>query len=333
MQTDRPLLTIAIPTYNRSRDLQELLAVLAPQLDDQPAVELLISDNASPDGTPEVIKGFVDGGLVCRVIRNEVNVGPDGNFLQCFEQARGKYVWIFSDDDMIPAGALKRIVELISAGDYSLIYINAYIFEHHGEASRRVRARAPQVFKSNVAFAAMVHVFFTFISGNIVNKDCVLGGRRDLSALVGTNLAQLGWTYAALGTGGSHLYIHERLIGNRANNTGGYALCEIFGINIRRITEERLEGSGVAKVILNGTIMRFLPSHIYALRASGTSSAFFREEPHKVLRTAYGDNLRYWLFIYPIIFLPRLLARGWLFLGRVLNKADKIVGNPLMRLS
>ncbi len=63
MLPERPLLTIAIPTYNRSGCLAELLAMLAPQLAGETRVELVISDNASFDDTPTVIKSFRGNGL------------------------------------------------------------------------------------------------------------------------------------------------------------------------------------------------------------------------------------------------------------------------------
>ena len=53
---ERPLLTIAIPTYNRSAFLSELLDCLLPQLLAEPRVELLISDNASPDDTLQLLR-------------------------------------------------------------------------------------------------------------------------------------------------------------------------------------------------------------------------------------------------------------------------------------
>ena len=93
----KPLLTIAIPTYNRARYLKELLTVLFDQLRDEPRVELIISNNATPDETPAVVNEFVKRGLQVRYLCNETNIGPDANFLQCFEQARGKYVWILGD--------------------------------------------------------------------------------------------------------------------------------------------------------------------------------------------------------------------------------------------
>jgi abequosyltransferase len=54
---EQPILTIAIPTYNRDFILSKALDNLLPQLsiyeDD---IELIISDNASTDNTQEVIK-------------------------------------------------------------------------------------------------------------------------------------------------------------------------------------------------------------------------------------------------------------------------------------
>lgn len=124
----RPLLTLAVPTYNRSGCLRELLSVLVDQLRDEPRVELLISDNASTDDTPAVVQNFVARGLRIRCIRNQENVGADANFLQCFEQARGKYVWLFSDDDVIIPGGLTKILKYCEDPTYDLMWVNGFSF-------------------------------------------------------------------------------------------------------------------------------------------------------------------------------------------------------------
>jgi abequosyltransferase len=124
----KPLLTIAIPTYNRAWCLRELLPVIFDQAKDESRIELIISDNASPDETPSVVQDFVARGLPVRYIRNTQNIGPDANFLQCFEQARGKYVWLFSDDDLIIPGALRKILAYCEAAEYDLIWVSGYSF-------------------------------------------------------------------------------------------------------------------------------------------------------------------------------------------------------------
>src|SRR6202035_840737 len=120
LEIAKPLLTIAIPTYNRAWCLRELLPIIADELKNQPRVELIISDNASPDETPSVIQDFMAPGPRVRSIRHPQNIGPDANFLQCFEQARGKYVWIFSDDDLIVPGGIAKLLSYCAAGEYDL---------------------------------------------------------------------------------------------------------------------------------------------------------------------------------------------------------------------
>ena len=48
MRNESPLLTIAIPTYNRAKNLDELLTQMLGQINGDPRVQLLISDNCSP---------------------------------------------------------------------------------------------------------------------------------------------------------------------------------------------------------------------------------------------------------------------------------------------
>src|ERR1035438_10445729 len=256
----KPLLTIAIPTCNRAGCLKELLSVLADQLKDEPRVELIISDNASPDETPFVVQDFVSRGLRVRYIRNTQNIGADANFLQCFEQALGKYVWLFSDDDLIVPGGLAKILTYCGAAEYDLIWVSAYPFGKFHKP-RPVKASRDAVEISDpTAYVKRIHVLFTFITGNIINKDTVLkAGPKVFSSLDGTGLAQLGWTYTALNRFARGLYIREKLIAMRENNTGGYKLFHVFGPALTTITKDWLESPNLGRIVMNGTLQRFWP--------------------------------------------------------------------------
>ena len=136
-ETEKPLLTIAIPTYNRAWCLKDLLSALADQVKDEPRIELIISDNASTDETPLLVKDFVAEGHRVRYLRNAENIGSDANFVQCFEQARGKYVWLFSDDDIIIPGALAKILSYCESAEYDpapRLVVRQRIFELDGAA-------------------------------------------------------------------------------------------------------------------------------------------------------------------------------------------------------
>ena len=327
----RPLLTIAIPTYNRAELLKELLTLLADQVKAEPRVEVMISDNASPDDTAAVVQDFVARGLPVSYIRNAENIGPDANFLQCFEQARGKYVWLFSDDDLILPGAIAKILGYCEAGEYDLIWVSSYGFDvSHTPGAVKSTPDAVEV-TSPQAYAERVHIFFTFISGNIINKETVLAaGSKPFPSLVGTCLQQLAWTYTALNRFRRGLYIRERLAAVRMNNTGGYKLFQVFGASLTSITNTWLESGELRQIVINGALQRFWPMMLLEYKRIG--DAFYdKAAPQDALTPLFKHNPRYWIFAYPVIRLPFSLAKVWVLGVRLSNALDKALGYPLLQ--
>jgi abequosyltransferase len=324
-----PLLTIAVPTYNRAIYLDQLLAVLMEQINGDARVELLVSDNASQDDTYALVMRYKDRGFAFRYIRNETNIGADRNILQCHEQAAGEYVWIFSDDDLIAPGALTRIVEALSTGRYDLVSIGAYFFEGDYAEHKQFIPTLDIDTESAAKLARTIHIFLTFISGIIVNKKRISSvPHRPFSTLLDTNLGHLGPFYTALNHHRRSLVIRDPLIAARGNSNVGYALYHVFGTTLASITREWIDDLSVQRAIVNGTIQKFLPFWILMTRESRASRV--AENPHRVLRKCYGNNFRYWMFVYPVYILPVPLARIWLFATRVINKVDSLLGNPLL---
>src|SRR4051812_9036556 len=92
-----PLLTIGIPTYNRSTFLRESLAAALAQT--HPEMEIIVSDNASPDDTRAVVNELGRGKVTYH--RHDSNLGPTANFLKCLDLANGKYFAWLQDDDLV----------------------------------------------------------------------------------------------------------------------------------------------------------------------------------------------------------------------------------------
>jgi glycosyltransferase involved in cell wall biosynthesis len=90
-------ISICIPTYNR-KDL--LLAAIESALEqDYEDIEVIISDNASSDGTFDAMAQFHENKKV-RYYRNDTNIGPLMNYKKCvYEYAEGEYILFLSDDD------------------------------------------------------------------------------------------------------------------------------------------------------------------------------------------------------------------------------------------
>ena len=113
-------LSICIPTYNRVRYLKELLPAILGQVDvGRAEVEVTVSDNASTDDTADYLRSLSNPHL--RWWTNETNIGGDRNFLKCVTEAKGEYVWLFGDDDIMPAGAVVRILDFLRQHNPALL--------------------------------------------------------------------------------------------------------------------------------------------------------------------------------------------------------------------
>ena len=111
----KPLLSIAIPTYNRAGFLKNLLRQVVPQAKALGGlVEICISNNASSDTTREIIMSFKDAYPdLITYHENEKNLGYDRNILKAIELAVGEFIWTFGDDDLVKYGGLDEIIKLI----------------------------------------------------------------------------------------------------------------------------------------------------------------------------------------------------------------------------
>ncbi len=101
-----PRVSVCIPTYNRAEMLRESIeSVLAQSFED---FELVVSDNASQDHTEQVVASFRDGRI--RYVKQKINIGVVKNFNHCLSLAKGFYVTIFHDDDiMLPNNLLLKV--------------------------------------------------------------------------------------------------------------------------------------------------------------------------------------------------------------------------------
>jgi len=94
-----PLLTVVCITYNQEefiRDALESFIVQKTNFD----FEVIISDDASTDGTPEIIREYEEKyGNIIKPIYRTVNLGAMNNFLQTLREARSKYVIYNEGDD------------------------------------------------------------------------------------------------------------------------------------------------------------------------------------------------------------------------------------------
>lgn len=116
------LLSICIPTFERSALLEQSLRSILGQFPED-AVEIVVLDNASTDQTREVVEAAQGQHRCVRYIRNDVNIGLDRNAIRAIDEARGEYVFLFSDDDVLLPGSGAAILAAIASVRPSFLYL------------------------------------------------------------------------------------------------------------------------------------------------------------------------------------------------------------------
>jgi len=127
---ENPKVSIIIPTYNRANYLEQAInSVLAQTFQDY---ELVVLDNASTDNTSEVVRKFRDERF--QYIKNEINIGPINNFNKGLKVARGDFVIIFHDDDIMAPELVEEEVKILNENeDVVLVASNVELIDEKGK--------------------------------------------------------------------------------------------------------------------------------------------------------------------------------------------------------
>jgi len=161
------LLTIAIPTYNRHRYIKELIPELLNQCDDADpganTIEIVISDNASTDETGDYFRRLDHDRIA--YFRNDNNIGADANFIECVKRGKGKYIWLFGDDELLCRNSVKNVVDILSKYDIALL-----ITESAFKESRYFESYSDAL-KYSLKIDRLFPVVHTLITANVFLKQ------------------------------------------------------------------------------------------------------------------------------------------------------------------
>jgi len=123
--------SIAVPAYNCERYIaQSLESLLGQSYGD---FELVISDNASTDGTEEICRSFAARDPRVRYVRRDTNIGGPGNFRFVFSLCRGQYHKWSTADDYWDTRFLERAVAVLDKRpDVVLCYPKTRLIDGNG---------------------------------------------------------------------------------------------------------------------------------------------------------------------------------------------------------
>jgi glycosyltransferase involved in cell wall biosynthesis len=186
-----PLVTIGVPTYNRSALLRACLERLRRQTYGN--FRVIVSDNASTDDTEAVCREFAREDARIRYHRQPRNLGPTRNFEFLREQASGKYFLWVADDDLLAEDYIARCVACLE-GERELVLASG-VAEYRAEGEP---SHAGNTFNClQPGYAARIVHYYRNVQDNAIFYGVYRTTALARCSLAGINLLGNDWLWIA----------------------------------------------------------------------------------------------------------------------------------------
>ncbi len=124
----RPLVSVAIAFYNQEAFVAETLDSIIQQ--DYRPIQIVCSDDASTDRTPDILKEFSSRYNFINILINKENLGITGNFNKALQGCDGELIALTGGDDLMLPGKITSQVDFLHANlEVSICCTNAEVFD------------------------------------------------------------------------------------------------------------------------------------------------------------------------------------------------------------
>lgn len=118
--TAKPDVTVVIAAWNAEAFIGTAIESALAQ--EGPAVEVIVSDDASGDGTAHLVQSLAENDPRLRLVANPVNQGPSAARNRAIAAARGTWIAVLDADDRFAPGRLSRLVAFAEAHEADLAF-------------------------------------------------------------------------------------------------------------------------------------------------------------------------------------------------------------------
>jgi glycosyltransferase involved in cell wall biosynthesis/serine acetyltransferase len=272
-----PLLSICIPTYNREGHLQACLDSIFSQIGATDLVEVIVSNNCSPDGTHDVATRFMEKYPNMSYVRNASNIGADRNILQVAEMARGTFLKLHGDDDYFLPGTLRLLLlTLHNHDDCSLVHAHPARGDGVAAIGEGMKAYLEAVSRYSIAMSLTV----------LRRKEWMSLENRD--NWVHTYLGHVYWQYGMLAQNPKFCILGVNLYWYAGESPDGYNVGMVGIRNYDRALS-RFEGGGLDRADIDAEMTRQL---LYSL------IPVYRDVVEKKLSADFTDFEAYYIAFY-----------------------------------
>lgn len=301
------VLSICIPTYNRKSYLERSINALLHQLRDD--IEVLISNNCSPDDTDEYCK-TLDSRITYH--KQSENIGPDGNFLWLMDNAKGKYIILLSDDDYLEDGAVNRLINFLNGKEIGLGIINSRCQMKDGRITDLLYGIGEDIEFSEeeiTDFLERVGVQLTFISGLVFNRE-ILNKVQVKEQYNNTNLLQTCVALKCLEFNKKTALIKTVACVAESDNSSGYNFYKVFVKNWHDVLFKVGLSAGLPKKALINVYNRTLGNFVLVFLIKDRLNTIPFESNNRLKYLAFAWHFKKaWTRVYPALIMPKFLLK------------------------
>ncbi|MGA9187255.1 MAG: glycosyltransferase family 2 protein [Methanosarcina sp.] len=307
-------LSIAIPTYNGSLYIQETLDSIIPQLENiNEEVEIVISDNASTDGTPKIIREYQNKYPFIKYFHNEENLGVDRNFDLAVRRSMGEYVWFLGDDDKMANGGIRKVLDVLKDNPkLAVIFMNCKMFNRNFDKCSEEKVLDIErdiLFDKADSFFQKVGATAALVPSSIVRRDLWLSVEK--RRYEGTGWLHLATLFHLLPGHPSYCistpYSLFREGTPRWHKNGKFLKMIITLFDIIKPLPEYGYKEVTVKRILD-PILKNMPLTIFGEKVNGLSVNFFLL---KEMVTRFHSSPSFWSLSFPLLLLPGSVHRAF----------------------
>lgn len=297
----KPLLTIAIPTYNRAHLLTQCLGRIIEQVrSSSEEIEIIVCNNASTDSTREVIAQCLNLYPDLQYYENESNLGADYNFEKCFKLARADYVWLFSDDDILLPRAIERVVPLLKTHSLGIISLAVNFYPCGGLIDESLYPYEPlnyKIYTEPRILGYEVNFWLTFITGVIVNKRAA-SEHEVKNPSYNSFLIQLGWVIPALFSQLPSARVETPLILGRKLEVLDFNLFYVYGTSyplvLKELTRQKVLPPDAMGMLIDLIITKYFVFYVNNLHKNVTE-----KQPMLLLAKSFWNRKAFWIHLFP----------------------------------
>jgi glycosyltransferase involved in cell wall biosynthesis len=194
MTSDSPLVSICLPVYNGENYVSQAISSILDQTFEN--FELIISDNASTDGTSDICRDAAARDRRVRYYRADINRGLSWNHNRAFELARGRYLTHLGHDDVMGKEYVSQCIAALQADSRAVLsFTTPTHIDETGKVIERFPNHNPGASESpskrfyDILGDDWCHAIYGVMKTAILRKTSLHGGFADADRVL---LAEIG---------------------------------------------------------------------------------------------------------------------------------------------